>query len=349
MKKYFGFVLILVSLSGCDLEGYRLKLQAEQEAKEFENKVKEIEKAKDPYLAYKIFKENCLYHDFRRSDDNGNYNVYLCSDELTKKAGKEEVCQKPYEKLVDSDECILWRRENNGKVTFSQTTETNFDYKRFLPDDTWIQTDADFIWFIENANLCSTRNGEDENRYKEICPLSSGLENEELTSKEKEQRDENIKQAISQDIRNLAMSSEKGNRRLKEEKEEAEQKAQEEEKKKEYEKCLKNANLCDNKKGCRINLGDGTIYNSVIGIAYNGVLVHIEYAGAVVLTFLTGKTINSNVFVYTDKKYTSDSSIDTDVYYEYVGTYDYTAIDGSRQRVNAYKETTIPICKKNIK
>ena len=113
----------------------------------------------------------------------------------------------------------------------------------------------------------------------------------------------------------------------------------------EYEKCLKKANLCNNKKGCRINLDSGSLYNRVVSIAHNGVLVHIESVGDLIFSLFIGERANSNVFIYTDKEYTSDSSIDTDKYYEYVGTYTYTAIDGSTQRVPAYKETTISVCK----
>lgn len=76
-------------------------------------------------------------------------------------------CINGYDTDYDSDECILYRRNlHTSKVGY-------FDYKRFLPQDTFVDTDEKFITMVdyykdiqENLDKCS--NGDTEKTSEEI-------------------------------------------------------------------------------------------------------------------------------------------------------------------------------------
>jgi antitoxin component YwqK of YwqJK toxin-antitoxin module len=79
---------------------------------------------------------------------------------------------------------------------------------------------------------------------------------------------------------------------------------------------------CFRKKGCRVK-----IYPVVSGINKDGVL-----------------TAKNSMFIYTNQKYVNGQSLPSNYYYEYTGTYEYKTVAGSLNRVDAFKQTKIPVC-----
>lgn len=102
------------------------------------------------------------------------------------------------------------------------------------------------------------------------------------------------------------------------------------------EKCEEDANVCCGgplgvfftngdcfrEKGCRVKM-----YPVVSGINKDGVL-----------------TAKNSMFIYTNQKYVNGQTLPSDYYYEYTGTYEYKTVKGSLNRVDAFKETKIPVC-----
>jgi len=127
---------------------------------------------------------------------------------------------------------------------------------------------------------------------------------------------------------------------------EAEEKAAEERRQKQLESCLERNNVCCRarvfyagayfnneiqlsngdcfrKKGCRLPFLRGTVSD----IASKGVLIG-----------------NNHMFIYTNKQYVNGQRVDPEHYYEYAGTYEYRTTTGGTNRVDAFKETNIPLC-----
>lgn len=216
-----------------------------------------------------------------------------------------------------SDECVSERQNNpNSDICF-------FDYKRFLPNDTWIQTKSDFKAFIdylneanysENASDGCTLNKVDYNKYRT---------QQEIAAYQKEQYDSFAHcVATSQEIPKQI------NRQKELEKQEQKEKELKlAEQKKRYEE-IKECEYKASKDGKR-ELGWFKVY-------------HIAPKGVIVSCY----DCNSTLFIYTDKKYANGDYIDDAYYYETAGMYEYKTTDGAIKRLHAYKETTSPVCRK---
>ena len=219
-----------------------------------------------------------------------------------------------------------------------------FNYKKYLPSEYIVDSDEDFLELFKYYRglsniICDGQEKDGMFLYVKKLNCTIIVDCTDLTTSEcrkakSRSAEEYLKKAETrlQWYIKYGMPEEKEKEvaeRLAEEKAKEEKIKAKEEKIKAYEKCIKSANLCvdDYKVGCKDNFSD---YARVISVADNGVLV---------------QGILEKAFVYTAIKYVTDSRVLNDKYYEYVGTYDYTAIDGSRQRVYAYKETNIPVCK----
>lgn len=278
-----------------------------------------------------------------------------------------------------SDECILYNREHPLK----ESTADYFNYNKYLPSEYNVKNRSEFdklykkfldarepMWNIINYRICKRynitgaviecdsdgtcktqeefsdcaeelcRRYRESGHYIQACHDLNIMSCRSLTKAECKEAKQKLNADIVTNIeKELQYYIKYGMREEIEEKEAiknqyAKANEKHEAKIREYKECINKANLCmtkiedgiyDYKIGCREALG-----SAVASITPKGVL------------------LESKKFVYTNKKYTSGSDIDSDKYYEYVGTYDYTSVIGTHERVRAFKETNIPVCRQDF-
>lgn len=196
-----------------------------------------------------------------------------------------------------------------------------FNYTKYLPQDSNVETDDDFLWLAEKYQGLKDSGMADEQIEQALRDTMNGeLATKLATRKAKEAKERQEKQ------KKAAQAKAEQQRKAKEE----EKKRQE--KKAKYQQCRNGLNLCDGfVKGCRYSL-----HGEVTSIMRNGVLVFDR-----VYRFFMPTNEGVVYFLYTDKDYASGSYINGQVYYEYVGKYKYTSTDGDKRRVHAFKETDI--------
>lgn len=196
-----------------------------------------------------------------------------------------------------------------------------FNYTKYLPQDSNVETDDDFLWLAEKYQGLKDGGMADEQIEQALRDTMNGeLATKLATRKAKEAKERQEKQ------KKAAQAKAEQQRKAKEE----EKKRQE--KKAKYQQCRNGLNLCDGfVKGCRYSL-----HGEVTSIMRNGVLVFDR-----VYRFFMPTNEGDVYFLYTDKDYASGSYINGQIYYEYVGKYKYTSTDGDKRRVHAFKETDI--------
>ena len=148
MKKIFGLIPIICA--GCTF------LSSEQDGKMFADN---LEKSQDPVSVIETYldiKDGC-------KDYYANRDIVMIGNALKKEYKNQCIKQKAtaesgvnFECLTSpadfsSDECILHRRN------LHETSVAFFDYKRFLPENSLIKTDDDFVRLIHFYQKFYTR------------------------------------------------------------------------------------------------------------------------------------------------------------------------------------------------
>lgn len=180
--KYILFVITLFMVAGCiynknyesDAQNYTIQLEQE----------KSIAGALDAYTN-KFVRIKNLDSFFNKNDIIGQYrNIPLiCGDRqdfmYTKYLIQTDlqldcICSDYDKNVYESDECILYRR----KLEYSPISF--FDYKRFLPDTSFIQTEQHFAFLSDIWKQHKSACDDNFRKEKNDCEYST-----ELTTKER--------------------------------------------------------------------------------------------------------------------------------------------------------------------
>ena len=220
----------------------------------------------------------------------------------------------------NSDECIIYRRNHkkeDSKVNF-------FDYKRFLPKNSNIKTDEDFLHLFKIYN----KNKEEEQAcYNEIQSNTLSYYEKQEKYKYCLKKDETIEKILKDYIYDGI---------LKEKKQEKEQEIAQQKKEKSYIEDCKNAEKKAEEYMKSIPSEGFMIleYTHVVDLAKDGVFVEGPYGGL-------------RVFVYTkDTEYaTGESFRSNGVFYKQNGYYKYTTITGATNSVVAFVPTKYKVDK----
>lgn len=233
----------------------------------------------------------------------------------------------------NSDECIIYRRNHSQK----DSEIGFFDYKRFLPKDSNIKNDDDFLRLFKKYK---------EYEY-EIEKCFEVVNSNQLTSSEREEKYNecsNLRNIIDNKLNyyiHNGILEEKDN-----------EKKKQEEEKKEIEEVKKFIDTYT--EDCKQALKKGENYkksidydnlynlnnlngNEVVDFASDGIFV--QYCSKSSYYFSTCIE-HKRIFIYTkDKNYADGDKFHTDVYYKRDGFYKYTTTMGGTNSVYAYKPT----------
>lgn len=320
-----------------------------------ESIAKDLEQRKDPLATLTAFRymEDGYIHSYDNS--RGLSSSPFVQDNITPECWMKFWDSGNYANT--DDKCILERRNNSNH----KKLEEFFDFKRFLPDNTWIKTYEDFEILDNFYTNLLTRSVYASEKYPDVCdeiwePVNDLWRNlkshKENTKEEKEAYSERYFQAKKECFYRIATTESARDEidpdKIKERKRQQERQKEEQKQKERnktysaYEQCIKRANLCTDKynKGCR--RGFGYWYSSDQGVTY---MVGTPWVHDIVRNGVIVKYKEEYLFLYTDKKYVNNEYISDDTYYEYVGPYEYKTTEGALRRIDAFKETDIPICK----
>ena len=254
--------------------------------------------------------------------------VSILSPEISFKDFVDEFRRFDYTVLAEPNvnlECV-YSPYCDAEHSSSDSDVCFFNYKKYLPE---ITNDAEFLVLAA--------------KYKTLT--EQGFDSIEIEQKLNIYMNGDLQKEISAREQKRIEAAKKAEQKRIEAAKKAEQKRIEAAKKAEqelaaYQQCRIRANLCkdNNVEGCRVELS-----GQVLSIHKKGVLVYKE--AQYVYVFAPVKVSDpQSFFVYTNKDYISDSYISEKNYYEYVGKFEYKTIRGDLRRVNAYKETNIPVC-----
>lgn len=244
----------------------------------------------------------------------------------------------------NDDECILSRRNLLKNTTV--LTECVFNYETYIPDYAKIRDKKTFV-ALRGAYYGTIKDCETKRENKKITEA----EYDECITKANTKLDEIVKSGIidggyapryldganlneflendKQEQARINLIETDYQNELKEQKLAEQRNAK---RKKERAECLKKITPCGKTKtkGCHTELA-GTVES----INNKGVLIS--------LTPCPWCDTYYN-FIYTTEKYLSNQAISGNHYYEYVGPYEYKNVLFETKRVNAYKETNLPVC-----
>ncbi len=249
----------------------------------------------------------------------------------------------------NSDKCIVYRRNHkieDSKVNF-------FDYKRFLPKDSNIKTDDDFLRLVKYKM----------DKDKEVKSCDKVYEDNSLTSTERQKKytqcmsdnkKNNIEGLLKSYIFEGGLEEEKKQEQLK--KELAQQRKTEyindcDQAEKKADEANKKANKKLEKYKKSINYDSLKYFNEneIVDIAKNGVFINYCKEHSI---YTLSCIDYGRYFIYTkDTNYANgDIFRNGGVFYEQDGFYKYTTITGATNSVRAYRPTKIKIkdVEKNI-
>ncbi|MBD5398030.1 hypothetical protein HDR60_00795 [bacterium] len=262
-----------------------------------------------------------------------------------------------YDNIANSDECIIYRR-NNAKI---KVRTGAFDYKKFLPENSNVKTDDDFLLLVNKYKEYN------EDKDKELKSCYKIYEDNSLTSTEKDEKytqcetdNENTNNKFEGLLKSYIFEGglEKDKNKIQSVIADCKQAVEQASKYKEnYNKCSENIKgKVDNyKKSIGYNnlkdLSLGSSYK-VVDFAKDGVMIKREFNAQEMQLFsfvaaIAGKTPSSeqSYFVYTkDTNYANgDYFRNRGLYYIEDGVYKYTTVTGATNSLQALKPTKYKI------